>query len=73
MLPSVASGSMPILPYSASYICRVIEPGLVGSTDFRGFAGAENAQGTPAQSHISPSILVYEDKYRYIQGAKVEN
>ena len=23
---------------------------------------AEDAQGTPAQSHISPSILVYEDK-----------
>ena len=28
----------------------------------RGAARAENAQGTPIQSHISPRILVYEDK-----------
>jgi len=28
----------------------------------RGAARAEDAQGTPDQSHISPSILVYEDK-----------
>jgi len=28
----------------------------------RGTARAEDAQGTPTQSHISPSILVYEDK-----------
>ena len=27
----------------------------------RGAARAEDAQGTPTQSHISPSILVYED------------
>ena len=27
----------------------------------RGTARAEDAQGTPTQSHISPSILVYED------------
>jgi len=27
----------------------------------RGTARAEDAQGTPAQSHVSPSILVYED------------
>ena len=27
-----------------------------------GAARAEDAPGTPAQSHISPSILVYEDK-----------
>jgi len=26
-------------------------------------ARAEDAQGTPTQSHISPSILVYEDNY----------
>jgi len=30
----------------------------------RGAARAEDAQGTPTQSHISPSILVYED---YVQ------
>jgi len=28
----------------------------------RGAARAEDAQGTSTQSHISPSILVYEDK-----------
>ena len=28
----------------------------------RGTTRAEEAQGTPTQSHISPSILVYEDK-----------
>ena len=32
-------------------------PGVSG----RGSARAEDAQGTPPQSHISPSILVYED------------
>ena len=36
--------------------CRVIDSGLVGSTR------AEDAQGTPTQSHVSPNILVYEDK-----------
>jgi len=46
----------------------VIDSGLVGSTDFhsshpqagRGTTRAEDAQGTPTQSHISPSIVVYE-------------
>ena len=28
----------------------------------RGAARAEDAQGTPPQSHISPSTLVYEEK-----------
>ena len=45
-------------------LTRVIDSGLVGSKDFfsgRGTTRAEDAQGTPAQSHISPSILVYED------------
>ena len=28
----------------------------------RGTARAEDAQGTPTQSHISPGILVYEEK-----------
>jgi len=27
---------------------------------------AEDAQGTPTQSHISPSILVYEDQHRIL-------
>ena len=30
----------------------------------RGAARAEDAQGTPTQSHISPNILVYEEKQR---------
>jgi len=38
----------------------LIDSGLV---DYgRGAARAEDAQGTLTQSHISPSILVYEDK-----------
>ena len=38
----------------------------------RGAATAEDAQGTPAQSHISPSVLIYEEnivcrpKQRYL-------
>ena len=28
---------------------------------WRGAAGAEDAQGTPSQSHMSLSILVYKD------------
>ena len=36
---------------------------MVGSTDFSfGTAKAKDAQGTPIQSHISPSVLVYEEK-----------
>jgi len=38
---------------------EVIDSGLVGSG--RGTTRAEDAQGTPTQSHISPSILVYEE------------
>ena len=40
----------------------MIDSGLVGSG--RGTTGAEHAQGTPTQSHISPSLLVYEDDLR---------
>ena len=32
--------------------------------DVRGTTRAEDAQGKPTQSHISPSILAYEDKER---------
>jgi len=40
----------------------LIDSGLVGSTDSgRGTTRAEDAQGTPTHSQISPSILVYED------------
>ena len=39
-------------------ISWVIDSGLVG----RGAARAEDAHGTPTQSQILPSILVYEEK-----------
>ena len=39
---------------------RVIIEDLSG----RGAARAEDAQGTPTQSQVSPSILVYEDNLR---------
>ena len=41
----------------------MVDSGLVGSTNFpgRGAARAVDAQGTPTQGHVSPSILVYED------------
>jgi len=35
---------------------------LNGDLSGRGTTRAEDAQGTPTQIHISPSILVYEDK-----------
>jgi len=43
------------LPHLLHYFC--IDRHLSG----RGTARAEDAQGTPTQSHTSPSILVYED------------
>jgi len=39
----------------------VIDSGLVAG---RGIARAEDAQGTPTQSHIPPNILVHEDYLR---------
>jgi len=43
----------------------LIKSGLVGSTDcWWGATSAEDAQGTPTQSHISPSI--YTSKRRLI-------
>jgi len=44
----IAEGTVP-------YTLSMIDSG-------RGAARAEDAQGTPTQSHMSPSILVYEDK-----------
>ena len=45
---------------------RLTRRGTTHSRDLsgRGAARAEDAQGTPTQSHISPSILVYEDTIR---------
>ena len=54
----------------------VIDSGLVGSTDFHsshsqghalweGYHKAEDAQGTPTQSRVSPSILVYREGKKY--------
>jgi len=52
-----------VVKRAAVLLYNVIDAGLVGSTDGgRDATRAEDAQGTPAQSHISPSILVYEDK-----------
>ena len=36
----------------------VVDSGSVGSTDGRGAARAEHAQGTPTQSNLFSSILV---------------
>ena len=41
---------------------RLTDAELVGSTDGRGTARVEDAQGTPTQSHVFPSILVCEDE-----------
>ena len=46
-----------VLPPRQPPFPPMIDSGLVGG----GAARAEDAQGTPTQSHISPSILVYED------------
>ena len=43
-----------------------------GRLSGRGTARAEDAQGTPTQSHISPSILVYEEKRRE-QASQIQN
>ena len=34
---------------------------MIDSGVGKGAARAEDARGTPTQSHISPSVLVYED------------
>ena len=41
--------------------------GLLNRLSGRGTARAEDAQGTPTQSHISPSIPVHEDKTDNLQ------
>ena len=38
----------------------------------RGAARAEDAQGTPTQSHISPSKLVYEDNHIVLRQSGVD-
>ena len=45
---------------------RLTRRGTTHSRDLsgRGAARAEDAQGTPTQSHISPTILVYKDNWR---------
>ena len=52
------SGGAPRLSRTASYPRKTVDR-LSGG---RGTTRAEDAQGTPDQSHISPSILVYEDE-----------
>ena len=45
----------------------MIDSGFSG----RGTARVEDAQGTPTQSHTSPSILVYEDE-EFVKYGKVD-
>ena len=59
------------MPSSEVALCALLlistlgNPAETGSQSLRsagrGTARAEDAQGTPTQSHISPSILLYED------------
>ena len=50
---------------SACSPCLAIRVEGLGGT---GAARAEDAQGTPTQSHISPSILAYEDQGLRLMG-----
>ena len=54
------TGERPYVCETAADLTSVIDSG-------GGAARAEDAQGTPTQSHISPSILVYEDKLILLQ------
>ena len=76
--------SAPPSPPTPAHCLRMnmIDSGLVGSTDFhsshlqgyesgRGTERADDAQGTRTQSHISPSILVYEE-YPPVSGKSPE-
>ena len=45
------------IPVQVQHLFEMIDSGLVR----RGTTRAEDAQGTPTQSHASPSILAYED------------
>ena len=55
----------------------VVDSGLVGWDHalagplWKGTARAEDAQGTPTQSRISPGILVYEDKPATVQSTAI--
>ena len=82
---SAALASISRMTRAASFPSNlVIESGLVDSTDFhsshphghqpqhlsgRGTTRAEDAQGTPTQSHISPSILACEDYTFMVHGS----
>ena len=48
---------------SALWLRTMIDSGLAG----RGTTRAQDAQGTPTQSDISPSIIAY-DEYMYVKG-----
>ena len=49
-------------PWFAVQIRQLLVCDRLRVSSGRGAARAEDAQGTPTQSHISPSILVYEEK-----------
>jgi len=55
--------------YGLGFLVKVLKPLKVVPSSLgdglrvgRGAARADDAQGTPTQSHISPSILEYEEK-----------
>ena len=56
----------PTLSLSEEYVRRVIDSG-------RGAARAEDAQEMPTQSHISPSIQVYEDIANFRRSPSVQS
>ena len=55
------NGTAPAQQGAALAVEAPLDSGLVASTGGRGATRAEDAQGTPTQSHIAPSIRVHED------------
>jgi hypothetical protein len=65
--PSGSFGSEP--GCESPLVSSNLSPWRTAAVFGRGAARAEDAQGTPTQSHISPSILVYEEKLFALAGA----
>ena len=64
-LPASQNLNLAITSLSVPFLL-VIDSGLVGPTDGSGTTRAENAPGTTTQSHISPSVLLCEDKDAFL-------
>ena len=54
-------GPLSVLASLFPYFLTLLSGILIHGSSGRGTTRAEDAQGTPSQSRISPSILVYED------------